>query len=397
MISSLAQFNQAGSHMPPVRTLPPLTLPREMMNDPRLQRVADRLEAGQRLGMEEGLALMESRDLLGLGALAHAAREAKNGKLAYYVLNRHLNYSNICANKCAFCAFWREEGQERAFLLSPSQAAERVRLTTPEDLDELHIVGSCHPGLGLDYYLELLTALGRTRPRATLKAFTPVEIDHLAGQSGLGVGEVLALLKKNGLAHLPGGGAEVFSPRVRAELCPQKISGERWLEVSAFAHSLGIPSNATMLYGHVETAAERVEHLLALRDQQDKSGGFSAFVPLAFHPENTEVAHVLPTTGLDDLRVIAAARLLLDNFAHIKAYWVMLGPKLAQVALNFGADDLDGTIIEERITHMAGASTAQGLGEAELRQMIEAAGFQPVRRDSFYNHLPSAVAREEAA
>ncbi len=390
-------LRQAANPLPPVSALPPLLLPREMINDPRLHQLADKLEAGQRLDLEDGLALQASQDLLGLGALAQAARLAKNGQRAYYVLNRHLNYSNICANKCTFCAFWRDEGQERAFLLSPAQAADKVRQVSPEALDELHVVGSCHPTLNLDYYLELLQALGQAQPRATLKAFTPVEIDHLAKMSGLEVLEVLRLLQAQGLAHMPGGGAEVFSPRVRAELCPKKISGQRWLEVSAAAHSLGIPTNATMLYGHIETPAERVEHLLALREQQDKSGGFSAFIPLAFHPENTGIAGGQLTTALDDLRMIASARLLLDNFPHIKAYWVMLGPKLAQVALNFGADDLDGTIIEERITHMAGATTSQGLTEAELRQMIEAAGCEPVRRDSFYNQLAPGLTREEAA
>jgi aminodeoxyfutalosine synthase len=194
---------------------------------------------------------------------------------------------------------------------------------------------------------------------------------------------------------MPGGGAEIFAPRVRERLCPQKTSGQRWLEISGLAHAMGIPTNATMLYGHVETAAERVEHLLALRDQQDLSGGFSAFIPLAFHSQNTKLGDISPTSGLDDLRVVAASRLLLDNFPHIKAYWVMLGPKMAQVALNFGADDLDGTIVEERITHMAGGTTAQGLTEVQLRGMIQAAGFEPVRRDSFYNHLPALC--EQAA
>jgi aminodeoxyfutalosine synthase len=377
--------------------LPPLDISAQLVSDPALKPVADKLRQGQRLQAADGLALMRSNDLLGLGALAHAARLAKNGRQAFYVLNRHLNYSNICLNKCSFCAFWREEGQERAFLLSPGQAAAKAAEQPHLAVDEFHIVGSCHPSLGLSYYLELLGAVAAARPLATLKAFTPVEIDHLARLSGLAVPELLAQLQAAGLAAMPGGGAEVFSPRVREKLCPQKISGERWLEVSAAAHELGIPTNATMLYGHIETAEERVDHLLALREQQDISGGFSAFIPLSFHPANTGLEDLSPTTGLDDLRVIAASRLLLDNFPHIKAYWVMLGPKLAQVALNFGADDLDGTIVEERITHMAGATTAQGLTEAELRRMIVAAGFTPVRRDSFYNHLPSAQADAEQA
>lgn len=383
---------QASAAQPAAHPLPPLDIPAQMVGDPALRPVADKLRQGLRLEAADGLALMRSQDLLGLGALAHAARLAKNGRRAYYVLNRHLNYSNICLNKCSFCAFWREEGQERAFLLSPAQAAAKAAEQPAQAVDEFHIVGSCHPNLGLSYYLELLTAVAAARPGATLKAFTAVEIDHLARLSGLAVPELLGRLQAAGLAAMPGGGAEVFSPRVRQELCPKKISGARWLEVSAAAHNLGIPTNATMLYGHIETAEERVEHLLALRDQQDVSGGFSAFIPLAFHPANTGLEQLTATTGLDDLRVIAASRLILDNFPHIKAYWVMLGPKLAQVALNFGADDLDGTIVEERITHMAGATTAQGLTEAELRRMILAAGFTPVRRDSFYTPLPSAQA-----
>lgn len=371
----------------PIQGLPPLSVDLSLISDPALGPVAAKLAHGERLDAEEGLALMTSKDLLGLGALAHAARLAKNGPYTYYVLNRQINYSNVCGNRCAFCAFWREQDGEGAYLLSPQEAAS-VAAEHPEmDLAELHIVGSCHPGLDLDYYCELLSALGKARPQATLKAFTPVEIEHFARKEGISTIEVLQRLMAAGLKAMPGGGAEVFSPRVRAELCPSKTSGERWLAISGQAHALGLPTNATMLYGHIETPAERVEHLLALREQQDLSGGFSAFIPLAFHPENTGLGEMARTTGLDDLRVVAASRLLLDNFPHIKAYWVMLGPKLAQVALNFGADDLDGTIVEERITHTAGATTAKGMTEEELRHLITSAGFTPVRRDSFYRSL----------
>ncbi|MEW5914665.1 MAG: aminofutalosine synthase MqnE [Thermodesulfobacteriota bacterium] len=367
--------------------LPPLKLDPRLISDPALGPVAAKLAAGQRLELADGLALMNSRDLLGLGSLAHAARLAKNGRRAFYVVNRHINYSNVCSNQCAFCAFWRQEGDAGAYLLSPAQAAELAAQEPGLPISELHIVGSCHPQVPLSYYLELLSALSQARPQAALKAFTPVEIDHLAHKSGLSPAQVLDLLQAAGLGAMPGGGAEVFSPRVRARLCPEKTSGSRWLAISGLAHARGIPTNATMLYGHIETPAERVEHLLALREQQDKSHGFSAFIPLAYHPHNTKLGGASHTSGLDDLRVIASARLLLDNFDHIKAYWVMLGPKLAQVALNFGADDLDGTIVEERITHEAGATTAKGLTEEALRSMISTAGFRPVRRDSFYNSL----------
>jgi len=377
----------AGSEHANHLGLPPLDIDPRLVGDPALRPVAAKLAQGERLDAGDGLALMTSKDLLGLGALAHAARLAKNGPYTYYVLNRQINYSNVCGNRCTFCAFWREPDGEGAYLLSPQEAAS-VAAEHPEmDLAELHVVGSCHPQLGLDYYCELLAALAAARPRATLKAFTPVEIEHFARQEGISTTEVLQRLMAAGLKAMPGGGAEVFSPRVRAELCPSKTSGKRWLAISGQAHALGLPTNATMLYGHIETPAERVEHLLALREQQDLSGGFSAFIPLAFHPENTGLGELARTTGLDDLKVVAASRLLLDNFPHIKAYWVMLGPKLAQVALNFGADDLDGTIVEERITHTAGATTAKGMTEEELRHLIISAGFTPVRRDSFYRSL----------
>lgn len=384
-----------GEALPASSTLPPLDIPRRIIGDAALRPVADKLAAGQRLEFQDGLALMRSTDLLGLGALAHAARLAKNGRQAFYVRNRHVNYSNVCVNGCAFCAYGREAGQEGGFLLSIEDAAAKARAGSLP-VDELHVVGSCHPELPFSYYLELLDALREARPSATLKAFTPVEIDHFAQISGLEALEVLRQLQALGLKAMPGGGAEVFARRVRQRLCPKKASGRRWLEVSGLAHGLGIPTNATMLYGHVETPEERVEHLLALRDQQDISGGFSAFIPLAFHSQNTKLGDLAPTSGLDDLRVVAASRLILDNFPHIKAYWVMLGPKLAQVALNFGADDLDGTIVEERITHMAGGTTAQGLTESQLRGMIQAAGFEPVRRDSFYNPLPATAPAVEA-
>lgn len=386
-----ARSQRVPAAQPAVQTLPPLKVSRQLISDPALLPVADKLAQGQRLGLAEGLALMQSKDILGLGALAHAARLAKNGKQAFYVLNRHINYSNICVNGCAFCAFGRESGQEGGFLLSHAQAAAKATQGSLP-VDELHVVGSCHPDLPFSWYLELLATLKRARPQAAIKAFTPVEMDHFARISGQNVAQVLAQLQAVGLEAMPGGGAEVFSPRVRQQLCPKKASGQRWLEVSGVAHGLGIQTNATMLYGHVETAQERVEHLMALRDQQDLSGGFSAFIPLAFHPQNTQLDHLTLTSGLDDLRVVATSRLILDNFPHIKAYWVMLGPKMAQVALNFGADDLDGTIVEEHITHMAGGTSAQGLTESQLRGMIQAAGLEPVRRDSFYNPLPPLAA-----
>ncbi len=384
------QANLAAPGFEVPRALPPLNIAPAMLSDPALKPVAAKLRAGQRLNFEDGLALMLSHDLLGLGAMAHAARLAKNGRKTYYVVNRHINYSNVCTNRCRFCAFWRDAGGEDAYLLEPKQAAEMAAEHPNLPIAELHIVGSCHPDIPFSYYLELLSALAQARPGAALKAFTPVEIDHMASDAGLSPDQALDQLQAAGLGAMPGGGAEIFSPRVRAELCPEKTSGQRWLAISGMAHERGIPTNATMLYGHIETPAERVEHLLALRGQQDISGGFSAFIPLAYHPANTELGGSGATSGLDDLRVIAVSRLLLDNLDHIKAYWVMLSPKLAQVALNFGADDLDGTIVEERITHEAGATTAKGMTEAEMRGMVQSAGLEPVRRDAFYNSLEPA-------
>jgi aminodeoxyfutalosine synthase len=375
------------------QTLPPLPIDTAMISDTALVPVAHKLAAGQRLDLQDGLALMESHDIHALGHMAHAARLAKNGRLTHYVVNRHLNYSNICGTQCAFCAFWCDEGQDGAYLMDPSQPLD---LAQGGDLmvDEVHIVGSCHPNLPLEYYEQLLKRAAQTWPNATIKAFTAVEIAHMTDQSGLSAGEVLDRLTAAGLEAMTGGGAEVFSPRVRTQLCPEKISGERWLQISGIAHERGIPSNATMLYGHIETARERVEHLLALREQQDKTGGFNAFIPLSFHPQNTQLSHLSQASGLDDLRVVSVSRLLLDNFPHIKAYWVMLGMKIAELAQHFGADDLDGTILEERITHTAGAATAKGITEKELRQMIRAAGFVPLRRDGFYNCLNGAELKD---
>jgi aminodeoxyfutalosine synthase len=371
-----------------ISELPAVFVDSSMISDPSLLEVAAKLAAKERLDASDGMALMTTGDLLGLGAMADAVRRVLRGKKAYYVLNRHINYSNVCVNHCVFCAYWRAPKQDGAFCLSPEDAAQKAAEEPGLDISELHVVGGCHPDLSFEYYLELLRALKKARPKATLKAFTAVEIAHFAEISGKSPEQVLLELKRAGLGSMPGGGAEIFAPRVRRELCPRKADAKTWLKVAGMAHNLAIPTNATMLYGHIETPEERVDHILRLREQQDISGGFTAFIPLAFHPGNTGLkASSWGTTGMDDLRVIAASRLLLDNIPHIKAYWVMLGPKLAQVALNFGADDLDGTIVEERITHMAGAQTAVGLTEEALRGMIKAGGFEPVRRDSFYNSL----------
>jgi aminodeoxyfutalosine synthase len=357
-----------------------------------LDTIAHKIHSGQRLDREDGLAILEATDLVAVGRLADAVRRQRHGRRAFFVYNQHLNYTNVCQNKCAFCAFARDEGQAGAFTLGLDEIERRLTDRLDEPITEYHVVGGVNPALPFDYYLDLIRLLKRLRPGAAIKAFTAVEIDHLGKISGLGLTGTLAALKRAGLEMMPGGGAEVFSPRVRRELFPRKIDHQRWLQVMRAAHQAGLTSNATMLYGHLETDEERVDHLLMLRGLQDETGGFSAFIPLGFHPANTRLAARRGPTAADDLKVTALARLLLDNFDHIKAYWVMLGESLAQVALSFGADDLDGTIIEEKISHMAGAQSAKGLSREKLREMIVRAGFEPVERDAFYRPMDAQEA-----
>jgi len=346
--------------------------------------IYEKVVAGKRLSREDGLRLFESHDLLTIGFLANLVRERLHGQKTFWVYNQHINYSNICVNGCKFCAFSRRVGEEGGFALSLEQVAAKVRERLHEPITEIHVVGSCHPDLPLAYYVDLVRVIKEQRPGVTMKAFTAVEVAHFAHKAKLGTSEILAALKEVGVEALPGGGAEVFSDRVRQRLCPEKLDGKGWLQVAKQAHRLGIRSNATLLYGHVETAAERVDHLLALREVQDETGGFITFIPLAYQSGTTRISGMLPRTGFTDLKTIAVSRLLLDNFMHVKAYWIMLGVKMAQVALQFGADDLDGTVMEEKIGHMAGASSAEALTPQELQALIRAAGREPVERDTFF-------------
>jgi aminodeoxyfutalosine synthase len=359
-------------------------------SDNRLAPVAAKIDAGERLDLEDGLILYDTHDLLGLGRLADRVRRARHGDRACFVYNQHLNYTNICRNRCRFCAYARDKGEAAAYTYSMDDVRDALNDRIDEPIRELHVVGGLNPALGFDYYLDLLQTIREIRPEATIKAFTAVEIDHLSRISGLSVDATIARLKDAGLAMMPGGGAEVMSDRIHDDLFPRKIGGDRWLEIVEAVHRAGIVTNATMLYGHIETIEERVRHLIRLRDLQDRTGGFSAFIPLAFHSANTQLPHLPPTTAHDDLKNVAAARLMLDNFDHIKAYWVMIGEKLAQTALAFGADDLDGTIIEEKITHTAGATTAKGMTREEMTRLIASAGFTPVERDSFYRPVEAA-------
>ncbi|NLI82472.1 MAG: aminofutalosine synthase MqnE [Deltaproteobacteria bacterium] len=352
-----------------------------------LGEIYGKVQGAERLSLEDGEKLLACPDVVAVGALAHHVRTRLHGQAAYYVLNQHINYSNICINGCLFCAFGRVKGESQAFQLSTEDLLNKLKEREKEPITEIHIVGGCHPDLPFSYYESILREVKAFRPSAVIKAFTAVEIAHFAKQTGKSTREILLRLKSVGLDMLPGGGAEVFSPRVRSLLCPHKLSGDQWLAVSREAHELGIRSNATMLYGHVETPRERLEHLDALRRLQDETGGFVCFIPLPFQPANTRVGKVEPTTGVEDLKNMAVCRLMLDNIPHIKAYWVMLTVKLAQVALHFGADDLDGTVVEEKIGHMAGAESEQALTRPELERLIRDAGFQPVERNSFFEKV----------
>ncbi len=356
------------------------------ISDPHLLSLWEKVKVGERLSFEDGRYLFETNDLVGLGFMASEVKNRLHGRKVFYVFNRHLNYTNVCLNLCRFCAFGRPKGHPESYEMSIEEAVEKLKAGGP--VREVHIVGGLHPDLPYEYYLDLLRAVREALPQAQIKAFTCVEIDHLAKISGKTVEEVLLDLKEAGLSCLPGGGAEVFSERIHQKLCPEKISGQRWLEITRIAHKLGIPSNATMLYGHIETLEERLEHLLALRELQDETQGFLCFIPLPFLPQKSYLRkEVAPTTGFEDLKMMAVSRLMLDNIPHLKAYWVFMGLKLAQVALHFGADDLHGTVLEEKISEFSGAEENKALTRQEIERLIREAGFEPVERDALYHPL----------
>lgn len=351
--------------------------------------IIEKVEAGERLSFDDGVRLYKSNDLLAVGWAADMVRRRKNGDRTYYVVNRHINYTDICKNRCKFCAYSRSEGEPGAYAMSISEVMERAE-SLYDDLKftEIHIVGGLHPTLPLGYYIEMLSSLRNRFPEVHLQAFTAVEIAHIAEVGRVSVEECLSRLKDAGLGSMPGGGAEVFSTRARNAVCPEKMSGDEWLSVMRSAHKLGVRANATMLYGHVETYEERVDHLVRLRELQDETGGFLAFIPLRFHPQNTELEHLASnTSGVDDLKMAAVSRLMMDNFDHIKVFWIMMGIKLAQVALSFGADDFDGTVVEEKITHRAGASTPEGQTVEQIRRLILETGTVPVERNTVYKEV----------
>jgi aminodeoxyfutalosine synthase len=346
--------------------------------------LARKVFAQERLSIEDGARLYRA-DLHAVGALANHVRERMHGDLTYFNVNQHINYTNVCNKLCRFCAFQRLPGQPGAYAMTPAEAAAKIRAQLAEPVTEVHMVAGIHPKLSYEYYLDLLRAVKAERPSIHIKAFTMVELDQIAKKAKKPLEEVLPELISAGLGSVPGGGAEIFADRVHQESYHLKISGEQWLETARKVHRAGLRSNCTMLHGHIETIEERVDHLDRLRLLQDETGGFQTYVPLSFHPDNTEMSHVPGPTALDELRELAVGRLLLDNIPHIKAYWILMDIPIAQTALCFGADDVDGTVVEERIYHEAGATTPQKVMRQELIQWIRDAGRVPVERDTLYN------------
>jgi aminodeoxyfutalosine synthase len=357
------------------------------IEDSRIASAAAKVFAGERLSFEDGVALFNSPDLLALGYLANYVREKMHGRRTYFNVNRHINPTNVCVASCKLCAFGRDPDAPGAYTMALEEVFRIAGENWTEAVTEFHIVGGLHPDLPFEYYCDLLRGLKQRFPGVHLKAFTAVEIGYYSHLTRLPIREILVRLKDAGLDSLPGGGAEIFAPKVRRVICDHKIGAYTWLKVHRIAHELGLPSNATMLYGHIESAEDRVDHLLELRKLQDETPGFQTYIPLAFHPANTELGKLVPhteTSGFMDLKNVAVARLLLDNFPHIKAYWIMMTPRVAQVALRFGADDLDGTVVEEKIYHDAGARTPQSLTRQQLIRLIREAGHEPVERDTLY-------------
>jgi aminodeoxyfutalosine synthase len=347
--------------------------------------IAEKVEKGLRLSKSDGMTLMGSNDVLYLGQLANKVRERKSGKYAYFNANRHINLTNICVSRCKFCAFSRDKGDKDAYAMTVEDVMEVARSARHLGITEFHIVSGLHPDLPFDYYLDVISCLKNMMPEVHIQAFTAVEINYFSNISGLSAKEVLTRLKDAGLGSLPGGGAEILAHRVREAVCSKKATSEEWLNVMRTAHGLGLKSNATMLYGHVETPEERIDHLLALRELQDETGGFQSFIPLPFHPQNTQLPDFKKPTAFENLKMLAVSRLMLDNFPHVKAFWIMLGLKVAQLSLLFGVDDLDGTVVEEKITHAAGADTDQSISREDLLTLISATGKVPVERDTLYN------------
>jgi aminodeoxyfutalosine synthase len=361
-------------------------------HDPALRPIVERVERGERLGRDEALALFASPDLLTVGRLADRVNRRRNGDRVFFAANQHINPTNVCIlrNTCVFCSFARMPQEDGAYTRTLEEVFAEADAARDNPTREFHIVGGLHPKLNLAYYLDMFRGLKARRPDVQIKALTAVEVAHLARLEGISTRDVLVAMKAAGVTSLPGGGAEVFSPAARATIADRKLTGEEWLAVHRAAHQVGLPSNCTMLYGHVETLQDRVDHLLALRALQDETGGFLTYIPLAYHPDHNELGEALgrtgtATTGFDDLKNIAVGRLVLDNIPHVKTHWPMVTPLISQLALSFGCDDLEGTVVFERVYHEAGAGTPMWLSYDEIIELIRGAGKTPVERDSLYH------------
>jgi aminodeoxyfutalosine synthase len=362
-----------------------------MSGDPSLERIEEKVSRNERLTGADALTLFQSHDLLAIGRLADLANRRRNGDRVYFAANQHINPTNVCVlrNTCVFCSFARMPREDGAYTRSLDDVFAEADAARDNPTREFHIVGGLHPKLELAYYLDMFRGLKARHPDVQIKALTAVEVAHLARLERLPVRDVLVAMKEAGVTSLPGGGAEVFSPAARATIADRKLSGEEWLAVHREAHRVGLPSNCTMLYGHVETMADRVDHLLALRALQDETGGFLTYIPLAYHPDHNELGEALgrtgtATSGFDDLKNIAVGRLVLDNVPHVKTHWPMVTPFISQVALTFGCDDLEGTVVFERVYHEAGAATPMWLSYDQIVGLIRGAGKEPVERDSLY-------------
>ena len=356
------------------------------IRDAGLDNIRQKLDAGERLSFDDGVRLFDCPDTLALGWLANREREKRHGARTYYNFNIRLEATNVCVASCLFCSFARlRPGDEGSYTMSLEHAWDKLRQRGGQPLTEIHVVNGLHPDLPFDYYTELLRGLKRIRPDIHLKCFTAVEIAFFAELYGKTDEQILRELQEAGLDSLPGGGAEIFAPRVRQKICHDKCDADRYLAIHRTAHQLGMRTNVTMLYGHIETNAERVDHMLRARALQDDTGGLQAFIPLAFHPDNNQMRKLPAPSAVETLRVHAVARLMLDNIAHVKAFWIATGVETAQLCLWFGADDLDGTVQEERIYHMAGSRTPEAMSTAQIRRLIRAAGREPIERDTLYN------------
>jgi aminodeoxyfutalosine synthase len=366
---------------------------RPQIEDRKLRPILEKVEAREQLSFEDGVTMYRSSDILSLGYMANLVRERWHGDVTYFNVNRHINPTDVCVASCRLCAFGKKAKDPNSYTMSMEQVWEMAGKGYAEAVTEFHIVGGLHPELTLDWFCEMIAGLKERYPGVHLKAFTMVEIAYFAKRARISIRETLQRLKDAGVDSMPGGGAEVFSERVRRIICDHKIDGNEWLETARIAHELGFKSNCTMLYGHLETAEDLSDHLVRLRALQDQTNGFVTFIPLAFHPANTALSHLSTTSGFDDLKQIAVSRLMLDNIPHIKAYWIMMTPSVAQIAQRFGANDIDGTVVEEKIYHDAGATTAQHLRRQDLLRLIREAGREPVERDTSYR----PVTRTESA